>query len=212
MKGNQGLEALAALCGGASKARTEESGQKRAAVPAVPGTPAPANENRQPTMVPPNGPPLLPSPAEGAPAPAAPVPVDLAAFSPQWPTMAYGGMPNAAATTAAAAAILQAATTVQGNAPAPPPDPNNPFNAMQQVAYYQYLHAHAAAQAQAHAAQQHILGRDGKTATPASYIDPNGAPPAYHYPPTQLNQQQQQQQPIGKCSSYSRPTVPVGIP
>jgi len=169
-----GLDTLAALCGGASKARTTESTTNTApAAPHVKATSAPK--------------PAAPVVVQRSVAPAV-QPVSAPIHSPQQPSSAIdpsvqqwqaiatayggGGVPNQTAATAAVASILQAATQNPGatNFPQQPTADPNTVNAMQQVAYYQYLaaaQAQAQAQVQAHfaAGQQQQQQQAGNNAT-----------------------------------------------
>ena len=177
MKGNQGLEALAALCGGETKARTDDqatnttSTQSNNSAKAAPApAPMPTSTTIRPSAsLPSPTAPLLPAPLDAMQQPPPAVGVDPSFQHWQSMAAAYGGIPNAA-TTAAAAAILQAAAVQTGGAPQPHPSPADPnaFGAMQQLAYYQCLHAQAAAaqaQVQAQAQAAHMLGPDGKPAS-----------------------------------------------
>jgi hypothetical protein len=156
---NGGLDTLAALCGGASKAYTDETENEKEAPTANqtclmsssrPATAPPSLSSAGPRTVNqiPGQPATMPQDAQ-----AATVAVQMDPSIQQWQALAtasaFGGFPNPAAS-AALASIFKAAAqtqTVIQQSSSPTVDPNT---YMQQFAYYQYL---AAAQAQHMAAQ-----------------------------------------------------------
>lgn len=156
---NGGLDTLAALCGGASKAYTDEKENEREA-PTANQTCLMSSSGT--TTAPPSTSSVAPrtltqSPGQPAAMPqetqAAAVAVQVDPSIQQWQALAtasaFGGFPNPAAS-AALASIFKAAAqnqTVIQQSSSPAVDPNT---YMQQFAYYQYL---AAAQAQHMAAQ-----------------------------------------------------------
>lgn len=186
----RGLDTLAALCGGASKARMEENKsntapvQKNEVKPAVTVAPtpppAPATQSVvapvvQRSVVPASQPvsaPLHPPQQQ-------PVTMDAQQWQALANAAAYGGG-NQAAASAAMASILQAATQNPSAFSQPAADPNA-VNAMQQVAYYQYL---AAAQAQAQM-QAHFAGQQQQqTANGSQGTSPPGTSPGSNVQPT----------------------------
>lgn len=173
-----GLDTLAALCGGATKARTDEARQPMStnaayesktdtqiaaptSTPRIAATPIATAQQAQATTSSSN--------VMQAQAPVAPS--QLNSTLQQWQALAsastYTSVPSPAATTAAMASIIQAA--VQNPVTFPQPTDPNSFNAMQQMAYYQYIAA-AQAQAQAHsqAQVQHLPQSQKATFVPSA--------------------------------------------
>ena len=184
-----GLDTLAALCGGASKAFTDGATN---ATGQAPSNQAAASSSSGPAPIPSGPPSIAPLTVpiasgqqvgtseivQSAPQTAPPQTAPMDPSVQQWQNIAsaasYGSVPNPAAT-AAFASIIQAATQNHAVFPqhiAPTVDPNV---YMQQIAYYQYL---AAAQAQQMAAQgQTQAPNPAPVAQPAFAVDPNAATP-----------------------------------
>ena len=151
---NGGLDTLAALCGGASKAYTDEEENEKAATTADQTLSASSSGIATPPAAFPLVTPRAATQGAGQPATtpqeaqSVPVVVQMDPSMQQWQALAtaaaFGNFPNPAASSAFAS-IFQAAAqnpTVIQQSPAPTVDANA---YMQQFAYYQYL---AAAQAQ----------------------------------------------------------------
>lgn len=181
-----GLDTLAALCGGASKAQTDngekssisnkniseqkqdsgleadgkETNQTIASAP----TPVVASTSIQPSQA------STTATANTVPAASTAIPNPINSTLQQWQAIAppaQYAVPNHAAATAAMASILQAAVQNPVRV-AQPADPNS-LNALQQIAYYQYM---AAAQAQAQQITQ--AQRAVPVAAAAPVVNPSG--------------------------------------
>lgn len=171
-----GLDTLAALCGGASKAYTEErEDENAAALSNQTGSSGPAPA--------PSIQPFSPSPTETV-SPgqsivtvqnAAPVtsagPMDPSMQ--QWQSLAtaaaaYGSVPNPASF----ASFFQAAAQNPASFQQPPASTVDPNLYMQQFAYYQYLAAAQAQQMASQNGQQMVVTVQGPTHSPASVAQP----------------------------------------
>mmetsp|Transcript_43009 Transcript_43009/g.48828 ORF Transcript_43009/g.48828 Transcript_43009/m.48828 type:complete len:579 (-) Transcript_43009:22-1758(-) len=169
-----GLDTLAALCGGATKARTNDSRQptpttliseQAAEIHMVSQT---SGSRLSATPITPSQPAHTPLTTVNVMQAQTPmVPTQLNSTLQQWQAFAsatpYANVPSPAATTAAMASIIQAA--VQNPVTFSQPTDPNSFNAMQQIAYYQYI---AAAQAQAQAQAQQLPQSQKTTVVPST--------------------------------------------
>lgn len=191
-----GLDTLAALCGGASKAYTDEREDVNASAPAnqtgsLGQAPAPSIQpyTLSPTETVAPGQPIVP--VQSAPAVTS-VPMDPSMQ--QWQTLAtaaaaYGSVPNPAAF----ASFFQAAAQTPAPFQQPPASTVDPNLYMQQFAYYQYLAAAQAQQMASQNGQQMVVAVQGaphastSVAQPAFSVDPKvGTPYIYvgHQGPT----------------------------
>jgi hypothetical protein len=180
----RGLDTLAALCGGASQARMEEKKCNSVPTPmneakiAVTVTPTPATQSVvAPVMQRLADPAAQPVSTPLHPPQQQPVAMDAQQWQALANAAAYGGG-NQAAASAAMAQILQAAATQNPSAFSQATADPNAVNAMQQVAYYQYLAAaQAQAQMQAHFAGQHQGANVSQgQSQPGTSPGPNGQP------------------------------------